>query len=101
MTLELTQETIKEVLENNEKVLIDFYSSWCGPCKKMAPIIDEIAEESDDTVVIAKIDGGEFHKIAQEYNITGVPTLVLFKNGEEVSRLNGLKSKSTILKLLS
>ncbi len=87
----------KEVNEKGKVVLVDFYADWCGPCKMMSPIIDEIANESNENVKICKLNVDDSQDIAIEYNVMSIPTLIIFKDGEVVNKLIGLQDKETIL----
>ena len=82
-----------EVLQAREPVLIDFYADWCGPCKMLSPIIDEVAQENDDIKVV-KVNVDESSDIALEYKVMSIPTLVVIKNGQEVARSIGVIDKS-------
>lgn len=85
-------------LINGEKpVLIDFYAEWCGPCKMLAPIIKEVAQEIGEKVRVIKIDIDKNQSLAQRYQVRGVPTLALFKDGEVVWRESGVKTKHQIV----
>lgn len=98
--LKITSENFKsEVLENSQKVLIDFYADWCGPCKMMGPVVEEIAEEHSDVKVV-KIDVDNAEDIAIKYQIMSIPTLVVVKDGQEVNRSIGLISKEKIEELI-
>ena len=90
---------VKEALEADKKVVIDFYATWCGPCKKISPILEEIAGEHDDIKLI-KVDVDKNEVLAQKFNITAMPTLVVLENGEEVGRNVGLVSKQKILEII-
>jgi thioredoxin 1 len=98
--LEITSENFqKEVLESDKKVLIDFYADWCGPCKKLSPIIEEVAgEESNVKFVKLNIDLAE--DIAIEYQVMSIPTLVVMENGKEISRNVGLLDKEEVRSLI-
>lgn len=89
----------EEVLKSEKTVLIDFYADWCGPCKMLSPIVEEVAEENQDIKVV-KINIDEVQDIAVEYQIMSIPTLVVIKNGEETNRSVGVISKSEILELI-
>lgn len=94
----LNEETFESLVVNSEGVvLVDFFATWCGPCKMLAPIIEEIADESDGTYAVYKVDIDECEDLAMDFQIMSVPTLVLFKDGEDVDRFIGVQSKSDIL----
>lgn len=88
------------VLQAREPVLIDFYADWCGPCKMLSPIIDEVAQENDDIKVV-KINVDESSDIALEYKVMSIPTLAVIKNGQEVARSIGVIDKSEIKNMLA
>lgn len=87
-----------EVLKSDKYVLVDFWAEWCTPCKMLAPIIDEIAEERTD-IKVCKINIDEDGELAARYNIMSIPTVVVFKNGEILKRTVGAQSKQSILSL--
>ena len=89
-----------EVLEAGQLVLVDFWAEWCGPCKMIAPIVEELAEEYDGVLKIAKLDADENPNTMQAYGIMGIPTLILFKNGEPVERITGFMPKDHLLRHL-
>lgn len=91
----------KEVKESSKLVLIDFYADWCGPCKMMSTIIDEIANEVDDRVKICKLNVDESQNIAIEYNVMSIPTLIIFKNGVMINNIVGLRQKQEILNIIN
>ena len=89
-----------EVLKSNKKVLVDFYADWCGPCKMMSPIVDEIADSYSDKVKVCKINVDEAPDIATNYGIMSIPTLIFFENGNVVDTVIGLTSKSELISKL-
>ena len=85
---------------NSEKpVLIDFYADWCGPCRMVGPIVDEIAEERSD-IVVGKVNVDDAPELAEKFSVFSIPTLVVLKNGEETDRVTGARPKAQILALI-
>lgn len=96
--LKLTEENFeKEVMQSEKTVIVDFFATWCGPCKMMSPIIDEIAEELGDSVKVGKIDTDENLELAQKVGIMSIPTIMILKNGRVVKTFVGVTSKSEII----
>lgn len=89
----------KEVLQSSQKVLVDFYADWCGPCKMLSPIINEVSEEYKGAKFV-KLNIDEEQYLAIKYNVMSIPTLLVFNNGKEIKRSVGLISKAEILDLL-
>lgn len=89
----------QEVLQADKPVLVDFYADWCGPCKMMSPVVDEVAEEEAD-VKVCQINIDENMDIAQKYRVMSIPTFIGFKNGEEAGRQIGAVPKSALLELV-
>lgn len=94
MALEITDKNFKEVLNSNEKVVIDFWATWCGPCRMVSPIIDELASEYEGKVVIGKCDVDENAEVAVVYGIRSIPTVLFFKNGQLVDKQVGSAQKA-------
>lgn len=87
----------KEVKESDKIVLVDFFATWCGPCKMLSPVLDQVADELKDKVVVGKLDIDESLDLAKEYEVMSVPTMILFKDGKEVERIVGLRQKTQII----
>jgi len=96
MALEITQENFKETLDTDKPVLVDFWATWCGPCRMVGPIVDEIAQEYDGKAVVVKIDADANMDVMREYGIRSIPTLLYFKNGEVVDKVVGAQPKSVL-----
>ena len=90
----------KEVMEANVPVLIDFWASWCGPCRMMSPVIEKIAEEMGDKLKVCKVNVDENHELAEKYEIMTIPAFIVIKNGAEAGRTIGVQPKEDILKLI-
>ncbi len=86
-----------EVLKADKPVIIDFYADWCGPCRMMSPIIDEIAEEKADSIKVGKVNVDENQDLAMEYGVMSIPTIVIIKNGKVQKTFVGVRDKSEIL----
>jgi thioredoxin 1 len=95
MDLEVTDDNISEFLLKNEITVIDFWAPWCGPCKMLGPIIEELSVDNED-IGVGKIDVDKNSASPKYYGIRGIPTLIFFKNGEEVDKIIGVASKAMI-----
>lgn len=94
--LELNKENFTEITNTDKKVLIDFYATWCGPCRMVSPIVDEIAIEHPEYVV-AKVDVDQNPELSAQFGIMSIPTLVIMKNGKVIDQSVGARSKAQIL----
>lgn len=90
----------KEVLESDVPVLVDFYADWCGPCKMMSPVIEELAGEYEGTVKVGKLNIDEQPNTAQKYRVMSIPTMLVIKNGEAVETIVGAVPKSSLVEKL-
>lgn len=95
MALEITDQSIDEILSQNEITVIDFSADWCGPCKMLGPVIDQLSQDNQD-IVIGKLDVMANESTSRKYGITGIPCIIFFKNGEEVNRVKGVLPKSAL-----
>jgi thioredoxin 1 len=101
-TIAVTDDSFAEdVLANERPVLVDFWATWCGPCRMVAPVLEEIANEKADQLTIAKIDIDANPDTAGKFRVFSIPTLILFKGGEPVKRIVGAKSKAALLRELA
>ena len=98
--LHITKDNFQEeVLNSTKPVLVDFWAAWCGPCRMVGPILDEIAKERED-IKVCKINVDEEQSLAMEYQVMTIPTLMVVKNGQVVSRVSGARPKAQLLKLV-
>ena len=90
-----------EVLSSDKPVLVDFWATWCGPCKMVAPVLEEIAGERAEHLTVAKLDVDANPETARDFQVVSIPTLILFKDGQPVKRIVGAKGKAALLRELS
>lgn len=100
MVRELTDATFAKTLAEGKPVVVDFWAPWCGPCKMMLPIVEELAAEYDDKIIVAKLNVDESDSIPQQYGIMNIPTMLFFKNGELVNRHVGATRKADLQQLI-
>ena len=93
----LTDKNFNQQIKN-KRVLVDFWAEWCGPCKMMAPILNELAEELPEGQAVGKLNVEEYQSMAQKFQVRGIPTMILFENGKEINRFVGVKTKDFLKK---
>ena len=100
MTIKITKENFEaEVLKSDKKVVLDFWATWCGPCKMIAPVLEELAEERED-IKVGKVDVDAEGELAVRFGVMSIPTLIFFENGSEINRVIGFHTKAELEELL-
>ncbi|HPG72775.1 MAG TPA: thioredoxin [Bacteroidales bacterium] len=100
MALEITDQNIQQVLDTEKPVVIDFWATWCGPCRMIAPIIEELASSYDGKAVVGKVNVDENMEVSTKYGIRNIPTVIYIKNGEVVDKVVGAVGKDTFISKL-
>ena len=101
MEVTVNNQNLAEVLASSPVVLIDFWATWCGPCRMLAPVVEEVAAEFEGKAVVAKCNVDEAREVAMQYRIMSIPTLIYFKNGEVADQTVGVVSKENIVSKLN
>ena len=97
--IKLNKNNYDEVIGGEKKVLIDFYADWCGPCRMLSPIVDEIANERED-VIVAKVNVDDEQELAQQFGVISIPTLAVMSGGKVINQSSGARPKADVLKML-
>ena len=92
--------TFKEIIDSEKPVLVDFFATWCGPCQSLAPILKEVKDSLGERISIIKIDVDKNQALAADYQVRGVPTMMLFQNGKQLWRQSGVLSKQQIIQVI-
>ena len=102
MAVEITDQSFQETVLNSDKpVLVDFWAVWCGPCRMLGPIIEEVANDFEGKAIVGKVDVDNNQQVSVDYGIRNIPTVLIFKNGEVVDKIVGVASKEVIAEKLS
>lgn len=98
--IHIDKNNYNKIINTDKPVLIDFYASWCSPCRMQSPIIDELSEEMSDHAVVAKLDVDQHPELAEQYSVMSIPTLLILKRGRVVERRSGVTQKARLLSML-
>ncbi|SFV05797.1 thioredoxin [Alicyclobacillus macrosporangiidus] len=100
-TVQVTDQNFASVIQGDKPVLVDFWAAWCGPCRMMAPVLEELSDEAGDRLVVAKLNVDENPRTAGAYGIMSIPTMILFRNGRPLKQLVGYMPKGTLVSQLA
>ena len=93
----INEKEFNELMKENKVVLVDFFATWCGPCRMLSPILEEVSEASNGEYEVVKVDVDESYDLAKKFGIMSVPTMIIFQNGEEVEKIIGLRQKDDLV----
>ena len=93
----INEKEFNELMKEKKVVLVDFFATWCGPCRMLSPILEEVSEESNGEDEVVKVDVDESYALAKKFGIMSVPTMIIFQNGEEVEKIIGLRQKEDLV----
>lgn len=96
-----TEQEFEKLIDENKIVVVDFFAEWCGPCKMLTPIFAQVSGEMSNEIKFVKINVDEFESIANKFAITSIPTLIVFKNGKNVSNISGFVNKETLINFIN
>ncbi len=96
MATEIKQDTFESFVKQDKPVLVDFWATWCGPCRMLAPVVDEVSREYADTLAVGKINVDDCPELAQQFGVMSIPTLILFKDGQIVDKRIGYQPKNAL-----
>ena len=100
-TQKVTDKTFAEFIQRDTPVLVDFWAAWCGPCKMMAPVLEDLSQEYEEKLVVAKLDVDENPVTAQQFGIMSIPTLILFQNGKPLKQIVGFRPRADLIAQLT